>query len=185
MFVARAHDVLTDVDRLRHVHSEANNDDMLWQVVIAALFARANRLPPLRAMIFSANTTRQRVVDIQRKPITLRINASRRAHAVLKNRFGRCGARPVKRQDDVVVARVLDVIDEAAVQRRARHGMFIQAHGKLRRKNIVPDAIWCANLIRTKMQAWLVEPTRRRAFISPALVVLQSVLCARVFETKS
>ena len=58
MFVARAHDVLADVDRLGHVHREANNDDVLWQVVIAALVALTNRLPPLRAMIFSANTTR-------------------------------------------------------------------------------------------------------------------------------
>ena len=97
-------------------------------------------------MIFSANTAGQSIIDIQCKPVALCVDSSRRAHTVLKNLLGGGGARPVKRQDDVVVLCVLDIVDETLIQRCARHGMLIQPYGKLRGENIVSDAVWCANL---------------------------------------
>lgn len=73
--MASAHDVLADVHCLRHVDSKANHDDVLRQVAIVVGSVRSCD-SPLRAMIFSANTTRQSIVDIQREPISLCIYSS-------------------------------------------------------------------------------------------------------------
>jgi len=117
MFFARTHDVFTDEDRFRHVHGEADDGDVLG-VVVAIRFLR--RRAPLRSVVFPTDAPRQRVIDVYREPVSLRIDSSSRIHAMSQDLSRRDHARAVKREPHRAWIAVLDALVKSFVKLSSR-----------------------------------------------------------------
>jgi hypothetical protein len=143
MFFTHAYDVFTDVHRFRHVHGETDDGDV-FGVVIAIRFLR--RRAPLRYVVFPTDAPRQRVIDVYREPISLRIDPASRVHAMFQNLSRRDHARAVKRESHRTRIAVLDALVKSFVQLSSRKRVFVQSNGEIRRQHIVADAIRRATL---------------------------------------
>ena len=117
MFFARTHDVFTDEDRFRHVHGEADDGDVLG-VVVAIRFLR--RRAPLRSVVFPTDAPRQRVIDVYREPVSLRIDSSSRIHAMSQDLSRRDHSRAVKREPHRAWIAVLDALLKSFVKLSSR-----------------------------------------------------------------
>ena len=73
MFLACADDVFPDVDRFWHVDGEADHHNALlvrvWLFVLGCT-------TPLRAVVLTTDTSRERIVDVQCKPVALCVDSS-------------------------------------------------------------------------------------------------------------
>ena len=142
MFVTRAHDVFTYVNRLWHEDCEDNDHNVSSIYIDRLVLLRHTPPVPRRHVFFATNRTRECIVDVKRKPVSLCVDPFRWIHSILADELRRLKARTMESELNVHLVSPFDVSTKAFIHRRVRKRVFIQLNGEIRRKCIVSDPIW-------------------------------------------